>query len=250
MKLERGAETSKVFEQHYKTSSASFWKRFNGMPDLRGKRVMDFGCGSGGMIHRLMEAGASSAVGIDLSERAITYAAARLEQEWGSAVDIRLGDIANEHFDPVDVIVSQNTLEHVYPLYETMMEVVGRAKPGADLYFGFSPLWYSPYGNHQYPPGRTPWKHLVLGDKIVLDAFRDIAGVSYASIADAGFNKAVPRDFYELFERLPVQRVSLRANVFDSSAKTLLMKNVLSVGKVLGLEKYLTVGIYAHLKKV
>lgn len=249
MILERGADPSRIFEAHYRDSSASFWRRFGGQPDLAGKRVLDFGCGTGGMVHRVLSGGASSAVGIDLSERAIGYAKPRLEAEWGGRVDIRLGDIRREKFSPVDVIVSQNTLEHVDPLLEVVQAVVAKCRPGGDIYFGFSPLWYSPYGHHHYPPGRTPWIHVLKGDRVVLNSMEKIAGKRYASISDAGFNKAEPKDFYDLFKALPVSIVSLRTNVADGGLKSLAMGGMRAMATLPGLERYFTIGIYAHLRR-
>ena len=42
-----------------------FWQRFGGAPDLRGKRLLDFGCNRGGSVHRALQEGATTAVGID-----------------------------------------------------------------------------------------------------------------------------------------------------------------------------------------
>ena len=89
--LPRGAAPELIFQRHYEHSSASFWRRFGGQIDVSGKRVLDFGCGTGGMVHRLMMAGARSAVGIDLSRRATDYARERLGADWGDAVEIICG---------------------------------------------------------------------------------------------------------------------------------------------------------------
>ena len=234
MEVERGAEPSKVFDLHYAKSSALFWRRFGGQPDLTGKRVLDFGCATGGMVHRVLKAGASSAVGIDLSKRAIDYAKPRLAEEWGDRADIRRGDIRIEQFDPVDVVVSQNTLEHVDPLVETLLAVVDKVKPGGELYFGFSPLWYSPYGHHRYPPGKMPWRHLIQGDEVVLESMEKLGGTRYASIAEAGFNKATPADFYAAFDALPVSVISMKTNLTEGGLKSLAMAGRAGAGGAAG----------------
>jgi len=134
------------FDRHYAVSAPDFLRRFGGQIDVKGKRVFDFGSGSGGLIHRLMEEGASCAVGVDLDFGASQYAKKRLAEEWGDKVEIFCQDIRTVEFTPADVIVSQNTMEHVSPLDEVVSAVVAKAAPGAELYFGYAPLWYPPMG--------------------------------------------------------------------------------------------------------
>lgn len=50
---------------------------FQLLPDVRGKAVIDLGCGAGGHCRRLVEAGAREVVGVDISEKML--AAARAE---------------------------------------------------------------------------------------------------------------------------------------------------------------------------
>lgn len=238
-----------AFERHANASSADFWNRFGGQPDVTGKRVLDFGCSTGGMIHRLMRAGASSAVGIDLSERAITYARERLHQEWGDRVDIRCEDVRTADIAPVDMIVSQNVMEHVMPLEETLRSVVDLCKPGGEMYFGFSPLWYSPYGHHHYPRTRVPWLHVLKGEQVVLDSFRERTGKDYASAEEAGFNRATPRDFVKAFKAQDVEILSFRRNVGSGALRTLISQSLLVPAAIPPLEKYFTVGMYWHLRK-
>lgn len=239
----------KVFDDHFQSSSADFWRRFGGQPDVRGKRVLDFGCSTGGMVHRLMQAGAASVIGIDLSERATGYARDRLKAEWGDRVDIRCEDVRKASFAPVDIIVSQNTMEHVMPLGETLNAVAGHCKPGGEMYFGFSPLWHSPYGHHGYPRTKLPWLHLFRGDAVVLDSFRERVGRDYTSIEDAGFNRATPAEFRSAFEALPAEIVSFRRNVGGSPLRTFASQTLLAPARLPALEKYLTVGMYWHLRK-
>ena len=238
-----------VFERHYRDSSADFWARFGGMPDVEGKRVLDFGCSTGGMVHRLMKAGASTAVGIDLSARAIAYAKERMAEEWGDRVDIRCEDVIEADIEPVDFIVSQNTMEHVMPLKETLTAVVNLCKPGGEMDFGFSPLWHSPHGHHNYPKTRVPWWHLLKGDDVVLDAFRDRVGKDYATVQEAGFNCATPSDFREAFHAQDVDVLSLRYNVGRSPVRTAISQAFRFPSVVPALEKYVTVGMYWHLRK-
>ncbi len=236
-----------VFDYHLGTTF-EYWRRFGGVPPLAGKRVLDFGAGTGGMVQRLLDNGAAQVVGVDISERVIDYGRERLAA-FGDRVEMYAGDIRSLDIGQFDVIVSQNTLEHVMPLDDVVQAVVAKAKPGGDIYFGFSPLWYSPFGHHGYPQTRLPWRHLLMGDRSVLDSMRQVSGKSYDSVFDAGFNKATPRQFDAMFRALPADIVSLKRNVVSHGWKQRVASLLEPVSRTPFLEKYLTVSMYAHLRK-
>jgi len=237
------------FSKSSQVSAPDFWRRFGGQPDFTRKRVLDFGSASGGMIHRLMEAGAASAVGVDLDLGASHYAKKRLRHEWGEKVEIIIEDIRKVDFAPVDVIVSQNTMEHVSELEEVVAALLEKAKPGADMYIGYAPLWYSPYGNHNCPKNKYPWQHLVLGDQYVLDAMHELLNRSYPTVAAAGFNCKTPQDFRRAFKRQSVEVVSLRRNAGSGGLRTMVNRLGLVPATIPLLEKYFTTGMYWHLRK-
>jgi len=243
----RTNDRSVVFAYHLNTTF-EFWRRFGGMPSLAGKRVLDFGAGTGGMVQRLVDNGAAEVVGVDISDYAIAYGKQRLEP-FGDRARLIAGDIRELDIGSFDMIVSQNTLEHVMPLEEVIQAVVALAKPGADIYFGFSPLWYSPYGHHGYPPTKLPWYHLIFGEQAVLDSMRAVSGKIYTDVHDAGFNKVTPDAFEALFHRLPVDIVSLRKNVVTGGWKQRVASLLNPIAQLPLLQKYMTVSIYAHLRK-
>jgi 2-polyprenyl-3-methyl-5-hydroxy-6-metoxy-1,4-benzoquinol methylase len=243
----RSKDTAVVFEYHL-TSTAEFWRRFGGIPPLAGKRVLDFGASTGGMLQRLLENGAAEAVGVDINPRAVGYGQERLKA-FGDRAQLILGDVRELDIGSFDMIVSQNVLEHVMPLEEVVQAVVAKARPGADIYFGFSPMWYSPYGHHQYPPTKIPWYHLIFGEQAVLDAMARIGGNHYADIHDAGFNKATPDDFETVFRALPVEIVSLRRNIVSSGWKQRVADLFAPITQLPGLRKYMTVSMYVHMRK-
>lgn len=240
---------AKEFDRHYAVSAPDFWRRFGGQPDVKGKRVFDFGSGSGGMIHRLMQAGASSAVGVDLDFGASQYAKKRLTQEWGDKVEIICEDIRAVDFAPVDMVVSQNTMEHVSPLDDVLSAVIQKAAPGAELFFGYAPLWHSPFGNHRCPKNKIPWEHLIKGEKYVLDYMRDHKNRDYPTVTAAGFNCKTPADFRKAFLKQPLDLMSLRRNAGSGGMRSVVNRMGLVPASIPGLEKYFTTGMYWHLRK-
>lgn len=83
------------------------------MQFVKGKRVLDLACGSGYGSNMLLEAGAASVVGIDISPEAIEraraqYSTSNLEYQVGNAED--LAGVQTASFDTV---VSFETIEHL-----------------------------------------------------------------------------------------------------------------------------------------
>ena len=78
---------------------------------VEGKRVLDIACGSGYGTRALLDAGASSVDGVDLSQDAIDFANDRFA---GEGVNYRCDSIYTyEANTPYDVIISYETIEHV-----------------------------------------------------------------------------------------------------------------------------------------
>ena len=226
-----------------------FWARFGRMPDVSGKRVIDFGCGRGGMVQRCIEAGASSALGIELNQAYVDFANAKVASQWDGRAQFACQDIRKMEIEPADLIISVDTMEHVMSLPDTLAAVVNACKPGGELYIGFGPLWHSPYGHHRLMKSRMPWAHLPRNNRAFLDRLVDEDGNSPETIQELGFNGAVPAEFRAALKDLPVEVISARRNVASNPLKSLAMKALLVPSIVPQLEKYVTVGIYWHLRR-
>lgn len=226
-----------------------FWARFGGMPDFTGKRVIDFGCGRGGMVQRMMEAGAVSALGIELDADYVAFARSKVASQWGGRAEFVLGDIREMNVEQADIIVSSDTFEHVMSVPDTLAALVDACRPGGELFIGFSPLWHSPFGHHRFIQTRIPWAHLPRKNGAFLDRMVDDAGNHPENIEQLGFNGATPADFRAALKGLPVDVISDRRNLASSPVKALALKALLAASIIPALEKYVTVGIYWHLRK-
>lgn len=226
-----------------------FWQRFGGIPDFTGKRVIDFGCGRGGMVQRVLEAGADNALGIELDPDYLAFAREKVASQWDGRAEFVLGDIREMELEPADIVVSSDTMEHVMSLPDTLAAVVQACKPGGDLYIGFSPLWHSPFGHHRLIASRLPWAHLPRSNRAFLDRLRDEHGNTPDTIQQLGFNGATPADFRAALTGLPVEVISARRNLSSSPLKQMAMKALLAPAIIPSLEKFVTVGIYWHLRR-
>ncbi|WP_416832050.1 MAG: class I SAM-dependent methyltransferase [Erythrobacter sp.] len=226
-----------------------FWARFGGMPNVAGKRVIDFGCGRGGMVQRMMEAGADSALGIELNQSYVDFANWKVASQWDGRVRFACQDIREMNVEPADIVTSVDVMEHVMDLSETLAKVVDACKPGGELFIGFAPLWHSPFGHHRLMETRIPWAHLPRGNRAFLDRLVDDDGNSPEKIQELGFSGATPADFRAALKGLPVEIVSARRNVASHPLKALALKAMLIPSIIPALEKYVTVGIYWHLRR-
>jgi 2-polyprenyl-3-methyl-5-hydroxy-6-metoxy-1,4-benzoquinol methylase len=126
--------------ERYRSPGRLFPKEYSCriLGDLRGKAVLDVGCGEGENTLLLAKLGAK-VTGIDISPKAIELGAARAKASGLSATTsficapIEAANLPDGHFD---VVFGDNILHHVLPvLDETMKLLVRAAKPGAKLLF-------------------------------------------------------------------------------------------------------------------
>nr|MBN1228974.1 class I SAM-dependent methyltransferase [Anaerolineae bacterium] len=104
------------------------------LPDVRGLRVLDAGCGVGPYSQWLVEHGAS-VVAIDASPDMLTYARQRL----GDRADIRQHDLAQPldflSDGSIDLVVSALVLDYLEDWLPTLGEFYRALKPGGLLVF-------------------------------------------------------------------------------------------------------------------
>ena len=82
------------------------------LPDLRGKRVLDAGCGTGALS---MEAAARGAdvIAVDLSPTLVALARERLPETCGPGkVEFHVGDMLNPDFGRFDHVIAMDSLIH------------------------------------------------------------------------------------------------------------------------------------------
>ncbi len=103
---------------------------------LKGKTVLDVGCG-GGILSESMARRGASVTGIDLGEKALKVA--KLHQlESGVAVDYRLvavEELAQERPAAFDVVTCMEMLEHVPEPAAVIAACAKLAKPGGHVFF-------------------------------------------------------------------------------------------------------------------
>ena len=145
------------------TLESEFLQNFG--PDLvKGKDVLDFGCGDGALSFVMAGLGARSCVGLDLTQRDIDFANTQVKDEpitfkcssSTSAVD--LDD------QSIDVIACFDVMEHIMEYKEIMKEWARILRPGGKVLIHWQP-YFHPYGHHAHAYIPIPWVHVVLNSR-------------------------------------------------------------------------------------
>lgn len=123
------------------------------MPIDSNTRILDIGCGEGGVLIPLLEKGCTC-VGIELDEQKSAYARELLSE----FIHKRQVEIVNQNIydedalirfsNQFDLILLKDVIEHI-PDQEKFIPYLKKfLKPGGQVFFGFPP-WYMPHGGHQ-----------------------------------------------------------------------------------------------------
>lgn len=122
-------------------------------PELKDLRVMEIGCGEGGVLTPFLEQG-SRCVGVDLFPERIELSKGFLGDYVASrqlqliAKNIYDVDFSGEFRHAFDVIILKDAIEHIPQQDKLIAYLKTLLTPRGQVYFGFPP-WYMPHGGHQ-----------------------------------------------------------------------------------------------------
>lgn len=228
----------------------TFLERMPHWLDLRGKSVLDVGCGLGALCLEAARRGARSVLGVDVGRPGIEYARWRLAQHADRPpVEFRVygGDpdeLAGERFD---VVLCKDSFERFrlapsVPDLATMAErIADRLETHGLLAMRLGPVWKAPYGGHI--DSWLPWAHLIFPEEVIFDRYRETrrpgktAGTFEAGV---GVNRTTLRRFRDVMDATGLERLHLAANVGDRTA----VKAMRALSRVPGLEEYFTQNVY------
>jgi SAM-dependent methyltransferase len=180
---------------------------------LKGRDVVDFGCGAGGDSVELALAGARSVTGVDIQEDLLKEARER-------AADAGVSDrvhFVSEYSGHADAIVSIDAFEHFDDPGAILRLMRKMLAPGGEVIASFGPTWYHPLGGHLFSP--FPWAHLVFSEQSLIrwrSDFKSDGATRFAEVA-GGLNQMTIRRFRRLvaesgfraveLEPVPIQRL-------------------------------------------
>lgn len=119
------------------------------LPALEGTRMLDLGCGYGWHCIYAMEQGASSAVGIDISEKMLQVARNKTPY-----AQVEYQCVAMEDFtaaaDSFDLVLSSLALHYIESFEQIAKMVAGVLKPGGSFVFSVEHPVFTAYGSQDW----------------------------------------------------------------------------------------------------
>lgn len=177
-------------------------------PDLRervrGRRVLDFGCGAGRQAVALARAGAAFVLGVDSNPRTLASARALAAVE-GIGTD-RLAfapDVPSALRGGFDLVLSKDSMEHFARPDAVLAEMRAALAPGGRLLVTFGPPWLAPSGSHMHFFTRVPWVHLLFPERTVMAVrarYRADGARRYEEV-ESGLNRMTVRRFERMAAR-------------------------------------------------
>lgn len=162
-----GFKGSRISLEHYFAwrveRSAPSVSRVEKYLPLKGKKILEVGCGYGAMSSVLLERGAN-VWATEIDEKKLTFAKEKLKDSkrfQSYAVRGEKLPFSDRMFDGVIIF---DVIEHVGDPGETIREVKRVLKPGGYLYVEFTP-YYSVTGHHLYDYAKWPI-HILPEEKI------------------------------------------------------------------------------------
>ncbi len=152
-----------------------FLKWFGGI-DLRGKDVLDVGCGYGGRSVRYAELGAKRVIGTEIYDRCCREALQLASCKGLSNLDfmVAVGERLPFPDNCFDAITSNDVFEHVENFDETLHECVRVLRPKGVLYAVFPPF-YHPTGAHLNDfVSWMPWANVWFRCETIMEAVMEI----------------------------------------------------------------------------
>lgn len=123
------------------------------LPVASSMRVLDIGCGDGGVMKPFLERGCK-VTGIELDEQKAQFARTFLSDfilhEQAEVINLNIYEESalTAYRHQFDLILLKDVIEHIPDQERFIPYLKSFLKPGGHVYFGFPP-WYMPHGGHQ-----------------------------------------------------------------------------------------------------
>lgn len=177
------------------------------LKQVRGKTVLDFGCGPGAEAIDLAHFGARRVIGLDIRDDLLNTARERAQAAG-------VGDICcftRQTHEPVDLVISIDAFEHFDDPAGILRIMDSLLKPEGEVMISFGPTWYHPLGGHLFSV--FPWAHLLFSERALLrwrSGFRSDGATRFREV-EGGLNQMTIRRFEKIVEMSPFRFVEFEA---------------------------------------
>lgn len=207
---------------------------------LRGKDVLDYGCGQGLQCCALAQLGIlRSIAGVD-----IRLFDEMRENAIRSGVSSKVRFVSHDEIDERhDVVYSCSSFEHFADPERELRRMIDLTWPGGEIIISWAEPWYSPYGSHCSGYTGLPWTNLFLRERRVMkirSRYRNDGAMRYEDV-EGGLNRmTVAR-----FERILMEAEGVTVSEFRLFA----VKGLPLVTKMPILRELLTSAVSCVLRK-
>jgi SAM-dependent methyltransferase len=200
------------------------------LEELRGKVVIDFGCGEGNEAIELVRLGVARVIGIDVRPRALEHA----RENAARAGVARLCEFRLATDQRADAIISIDSFEHFADPPAVLQKMSELLKPKGAVFASFGPTWYHPLGGHLFSV--FPWAHLLFSEAALIRWRADIRsdGARRFAEVEGGLNRLTIRGFLkiiseslfiiETLELIPIRKLTRFHNRFTREFTTAMVR--------------------------
>lgn len=167
---------------------------------IRGKTVIDFGCGSGFESVEMARHGAR-VIGVDIQTRLLAQGEAHARR---MGVSDRCTFVTRTD-EKADLIISKDAFEHFADPAQILGIMAGMLKPEGQVLAAFGPTWLHPKGGHLFSV--FPWAHLVFSESTLLrwrSDFKNDGATRFAEV-DGGLNQLTIAEFERIVSAGPLR---------------------------------------------
>lgn len=174
--------------------------------EIRGKTVLDFGCGTGAEAIEIAQRGARWVYGIDILDRWL-----KIAQQNATAADCRNVTFGRTVPELVDIIISIDSFEHFSDPSSVLENMARLLKTDGYVLASFGPTWYHPFGGHLFSV--FPWAHLLFSERALCrwrSHIRSDGAKSFSEV-DGGLNQMTIGRFEKLIASSPFRFEEIHA---------------------------------------
>jgi len=160
-----------------------FSKIKNGIKvNMYSKKVLEIGCGQGGICLYAALNGAKQVIGIDVSDKALIAANKFKDlviKEIGRKLNVSFSKMTAESLafesESIDIIIADNVFEHVADIDIVMKECNRVLSKGGKIVVPNFPSFYSKFGPHVKYGIKIPWVHVFFKERTVINVMHILA---------------------------------------------------------------------------
>lgn len=165
---------------------------------VKGRRVVDFGCGTGHQAVALARDAGCVVWGVDPNANTLAEAREYARNQGIPEESIGFAERPEpELLGSFDFVISQNAMEHFPDPTDVLRQMERLLKPTGRILMTFGEPWFSPWGSHMQFFCRLPWLNIWFSERTVMKVrslYREDGATRYEDV-ESGLNKMTLRKF-------------------------------------------------------